>query len=199
MKVVEVSRIDVSTQKVELKKDLIAEEIPLHVFLNQSPYVTLFTSPLQLEELVMGHLLSGGVVKSAKDIIEIRFGQGLKCHVAMQPHVDVEKIISTSQSLARIIVSACGSSHDWAMLADRLVFPKVKSDLRVEAKIISKAVKDIYKNEQFNDEMTKIFEEEPDGKLIIPSLDSINTKIKELEQRIEQIEKKIARAKIEIG
>lgn len=145
MKEVEVSRIDVSTQEVELKKDLIAEEIPLHVFLNQSPYLTLFTSPIHLEELVTGHLLSSGVVKSASDIIEIRFGRGWKCQVMLQPHVDVDKIISTSQSLARIIVSACGSSHGWALLADRLMFPKVKSDLRVEAKIISKAVKDLNK------------------------------------------------------
>jgi len=64
MKEVQILRIDVSAQKIERKRDFVAEERPLHIFLNQTHYVTILCSPSQLKELAVGHLLSEGVLKS---------------------------------------------------------------------------------------------------------------------------------------
>jgi len=143
MREVQVSRIDVSAQKVELKRDFVAEETPLHIFLNQTHYVTILCSPNQLKELAIGHLLSEGVLKSTDEIREIRFEKGGKCQVRLRSGVDAEKRISISQPFARLIVSACGSPDYWPLskLIDRLSLVKVNLGLTVGAGVISESVK----------------------------------------------------------
>jgi FdhD protein len=145
MREIQVSRIDVSTQKLEQKRDFVAEETPLHIFLNQTHYVTILCSPNQLKELAIGHLLSEGVLKSINEIREIRLEKGGKCIVRLKPDIDVEKRISISQPFTRLIVSACGSPDYWPLskLIDRLSLTKVKLGLTVEARIISESVKQL--------------------------------------------------------
>jgi len=41
IKEVEILRIDVKAQRSERKTDYVAEETPLHIFLNQTHYVTM--------------------------------------------------------------------------------------------------------------------------------------------------------------
>jgi FdhD protein len=143
MREIQISRIDVSAQKLEQKRDLVAEETPLHIFLNQTHYVTILCSPKQLKELAVGHLLSEGVLKSTNEIREIRLEKGGKCRVRLKPDIDAEKRISISQPFTRLIVSACGSPDYWPLsrLIDRLSLAKVKLGLTVEARIISESVK----------------------------------------------------------
>jgi FdhD protein len=143
MREVQVSRIDVSAQKLEQRKDFVAEETPLHIFLNQTHYVTILCSPSQLKELAVGHLLSEGVLKSTREIREIRMEKGGKCLVRLKPDIDAEKRISISQPFTRLIVSACGSPDFWPLskLIDRLSLAKLNLGLTVEAKIISESVK----------------------------------------------------------
>jgi len=143
MREIQVSRIDVSSQKLEERRDFVAEEKPLHIFLNQTHYVTILCSPSQLRELAIGHLLSEGVLKSTEEIREIRMERGGKCRVRLKPDIDAEKRISISQPFTRLIVSACGSPDYWPLtkLIDRLSLAKLKLGLTVEAKIISESVK----------------------------------------------------------
>jgi len=143
MKEIQVSRIDVSAQKLEQRRDFVAEETPLHIFLNQTHYVTILCSPNQLKELAVGHLLSEGVLKLTEEIKEIRMEKGGKCRVILKPDIDAEKRISISQPFARLIVSACGSPDYWPLskLIDRLSLAKVKLGLTVEARIVLECVK----------------------------------------------------------
>jgi len=143
MKEVQISRIDISTQKIELRKDFVAEERPLHIFLNQTHYVTILCSPSQLKELAIGHLLAEGVLKSIDDIQEIRLRKDGKCRVRLRPGVDAEKRISVSQPFARLILSSCGSPDYWPLskLIDRLRLSNVPLGLTVEAKVILDSVK----------------------------------------------------------
>jgi FdhD protein len=143
MQEIQVSRIDVSAQKLEQRTDFVAEETPLHIFLNQTHYVTILCSPNQLKELAIGHLLSEGVLKSTKEIKEIRIEKGGKCRVILKPDIDAEKRISISQPFTRLIVSACGSPDYWPLskLIDRLSLAKVNLGLTVEARIILEYVK----------------------------------------------------------
>jgi len=147
MKEVQISRIDISTQKIEQRKDVVAEERPLHIFLNQTHYVSILCSPSQLKELAVGHLLSEGVLKSIDDIREIRLEKDGKCRVRLRPGVDAERRISVSQPFARLIVSSCGSPDYWPLskLIDRLDLSKVSSDLTVEAKVVSESVRRLNK------------------------------------------------------
>lgn len=143
MQQIQISRIDVSTRTLEQKTDFVAEETPLHIFLNKTHYVTIICSPNQLKELAIGHLLSEGVLKSTNEIREIRMEKDGKCLVRLKPDIDAEKRISISQPFARLIVSACGSPDYWPLskIIDRLSLAKVNLDLTVEAKIISESVK----------------------------------------------------------
>ncbi len=145
MREIQVSRIDVSAQKFEQRRDFVAEETPLHIFLNQTHYVTILCSPDQLKELAIGHLLSEGVLKSTNEIREIHMEEGRKCRVRLKPDIDAEKRISISQPFNRLIVSACGSSNYWPLskLIDRLSLAKLELGLTVEAKIISESVKQL--------------------------------------------------------
>jgi len=147
MRKFQISRIDVSTQTLEQKTDFVAEEIPLHIFLNQTHYVTILCSPSQLKELSIGHLLSEGVLKSTDEIQETRLENDGKCLVRLKPEIDVEKRISISKPFARLIVSACGSQDycPLSKLIDRITLVKLNLDLAVEAKVISDSVKQLNK------------------------------------------------------
>ncbi len=138
-----VSRIDVSTNKLEHGKDSIAEERPLHIFLNQNRYVTILCSPKELRELAVGHLLSEGIVSSTQEIKQIQLRNDGRCMVRLNANVDIEKRIAASQSFARLIVSACGSPDYWPLskLVDRLSLKKIPTRLKVKAKIILDSVK----------------------------------------------------------
>lgn len=143
MREIQISRIDLSAQKIEQRRDLVAEESPLHIFLNQTHYVTILCSPSQLEELSIGHLLSEGVLKTLDEIREVRLERDGKCRVRTGPGIDMEKRISISQPFARLILSACGSPDYWPLskLIDRINLPKVPLGLTVEARVILESVR----------------------------------------------------------
>lgn len=143
MRKIQVSRINVSTKTLEEKTDFIAEETPLHIFLNQTHYVTILCSPSQLKELAIGHLLSEGVLKSIDEMQETRLQKDGKCLVRFKPDIDVERRISISQPFARLVVTACGSSDYWPLskLIDRLSLVKLNLGLTVKARVVSESVK----------------------------------------------------------
>jgi FdhD protein len=147
MREIQISQIDVSTHTLEEKTDFVAEEIPLHIFLNKIHYVTVLCSPSQLKELAIGHLLSEGVLKSTDEIQETRLEKNGKCVVRLTPGIDAEKRISISQPFARLIVSVRGAPDYWPLskLIDRTTLVKLNSDLAVEAKVISESVKQLNK------------------------------------------------------
>ncbi len=145
MRKIQVSRIDVSTQTLQQKTDFLAEETPLHIFLNQTHYVTILCSPKQLKELAIGHLIAEGVLKSPDEIQEIRLEKDGKCLVRLKSGIDAKKRISISQPFARLIVSACSSPDYWPLskLVDRIALTKLEPGLTVEAKTISGSVKQL--------------------------------------------------------
>ena len=147
MQEVSVSRIDLPSRRSERKRDLVAEEAPLHIFLNQTHYVTILCTPSQLKELAVGHLLSEGILKSTDEIREVRLKRDGKCLVKLNPHVNVEKQIAMAQPFARLIVSACGSTDYWPItkLMDRLDLPEIPKGFKVEARILLESVKQLNK------------------------------------------------------
>ena len=143
MKKIQISMVNVSTQTRVQKTDFVAEETPLHIFLNQTHYATILCSPNQLRELAIGHLMSEGILKSVDEIREVRLENDGKCLVRLKPNIDSAKRISISQPFARVIVSACGSSDYWPLskLIDRLRLPKLEMGLTVDAKTVSESVR----------------------------------------------------------
>ena len=72
-KAVVVSKIDVATAQVKRKDDVVAREVPLHVFLGAVHFVSILCSPILLKELVVGHLLGEGLVNSVDEIVDVNF------------------------------------------------------------------------------------------------------------------------------
>jgi FdhD protein len=140
MREIHVSRINVSDQTVEERTDYVAEETPIHIFLNKIHYGTILCSPDQLKEMVVGHLLSEGLLKSTAEIDNLVLKKDGKCLVKLKPDVDAEQRITKSQRFARLVVSACGSP-DYRPLSEAIAsFPKLDVTPTVNAAVVSQSV-----------------------------------------------------------
>jgi FdhD protein len=131
---VEVTKINVATGEARKLKDCVAEEKPLHIFLNKNHCVTIFCSPQNLKELAVGHILSEGLIKSVEEIEKVKLSEAI-CEVALKSNIDVDKRLKRLKNFSRIIVSACGGPYQ---PSEKL--PKIKSNLRVKAEIIQSCV-----------------------------------------------------------
>jgi len=139
---IEVTQINSSTRKAERKIDMVAEEKPVHIFLNGEHYVTILCSPDQLSELAVGHLLSQGILKSLGEIEDMKL-DNRTFHIRLRDDVDIRKRMLVSKSLGRLILSSCGSSNYWPLagLIDRLHLRKIQDKATVDSRIISESVK----------------------------------------------------------
>jgi len=134
---VEVVKFDVSAKKAQKITDFVAQEKPLHIFLNRTHYVTIFCSPSNLKELAVGHVLSEGIVKSIEEIGEISLKEEEVCHVKLKPHVNLEKRMKLLKPFSRVIFSACGGTAPY-QYSGRL--PKITSNLKVKAEVILNSI-----------------------------------------------------------
>ena len=135
---VEILRVDVSGKETRKITDYVAEEKPLHVFINKTHYATILCSPSNSKELAVGHLLSEGIIKSVGEIKKLSLKTEAACTVRLKSKIDLEKRLKLLQSSSRIILSACGSSSPYQ--PSRRV-PKIKSNLTVKAEIVLNCVK----------------------------------------------------------
>jgi len=142
---VRVTRIDVGSNRSEQKTDYVAEERPLHLFLNQTHYVTILCFPTLMRELAVGYLLSEGLLTSVDEISEITFRRAGECQVRLKSGVDANKRIAASQPFSRLVLTACGSPDYWPLskLVDRLGLHKLPFNFKVRATVISESVKNL--------------------------------------------------------
>ena len=96
MREIKVSRINVGERTIEQRTDYVAEDIPIHIFLNKHHYGTILCSPSQLEEMVIGHLLSEGLLRSTDEIEKLLLRKDGKCLVTLKPDINAETRISSS-------------------------------------------------------------------------------------------------------
>ncbi len=111
MKKIIIHQIDISSNKGKQKTDIIAEDISLQIFINQRYHTTLLCSPEKLRELVIGHLLSEGILRNVSDVAEFKIEDNGKCFVNLNKKVGSPAVPS-----------------------------KVSSSLTVEARVISESV-----------------------------------------------------------
>jgi FdhD protein len=148
MRQVEIAKIDVSTKTSKKMVDYVAEERPLHLFVNTTYWATILCSPSNLKELAVGHLLSEGLLKSTDEIEEVSLKERESCcYVKLKANVNIENRLKLSRLHARVISSACGSAAPYQYSPKPA---KVKSNLTVKAEIIFNSVNQLnYKAELF--------------------------------------------------
>jgi FdhD protein len=139
----EIVRLNVADRKSERRLDVVAEEFPLHVFLNDACVVSVLCSPNKLKELAVGYLFSEGFVRSLDEVREVRLDETGRCFVSLKPDVNVKQRLELAQSFGRLVVSACGSVDLWPLskLVDRVKGLRVKSDAVVDARVIVDCVR----------------------------------------------------------
>ncbi len=136
-----ITRVDVEAKKSEKKKDWIAQEKPLYIFLGKTHCVTIFCSPSNLKELAIGHLLAEGFVKSLEEIEELSLDtKKMTCRVDLKSSVNVKTRLRLLKPYSRVILSACGSRTP-VQFSSRL--PKVKSALKVKADAVLESVRNL--------------------------------------------------------
>lgn len=140
MKEIKVNRVNISDQTTEQRTDHVAEDTPLHIFLNNRHYGTILCTPEQLNELAVGHLLAEGLLTSTQEIATIVLKKDGKCLITLKQGVDAEQRISKSQRLSRLIVSACGSPNYRPLSEVINSLPKIATKMTVNAETVSKSV-----------------------------------------------------------
>jgi FdhD protein len=148
MKEVIITKLDVTTKTSKKTTDFVAEEKPLHLFVNNTFWATILCSPSNLEEMAVGHLLSEGVLKSTSEIDEVILKEAENsCYVKLKPEVKVEDRIKLSRLHARVVTSACGSGSPYQYARKPA---KVKSKLTVKAEVLFNSVNQLnFKAELF--------------------------------------------------
>ena len=135
---VEILKLDLTTGNSNKITDTVAEEKPLHLFVNSAYWATILCSPSNLREMAIGHLLSEGILKSAEEIQEAEFkAEEQTCNVRMKRGVEVEKRLKLSRLHARIVTSACGSGSPYQY--DRKP-KKIDSKLKIKANVVFNSV-----------------------------------------------------------
>jgi FdhD protein len=140
---VKITKLDVTEDKRERRVDVVAEEAPLHVFLDQTRVVSFLCSPDKLKELTVGFLFSEGFLHNLDEVQEVRLEDKNRCFVTLKSAVDVKKRLELVQPFGRLVISACDSADLWpfAKLIDRVKGLRVKSDAVVSAKVIAECIR----------------------------------------------------------
>lgn len=136
----EVFKLDWNAKKFERTGSYIAEEKPLHLFIGDIHYATIFCTPITLKELVVGHLLSEGIVTGIDEIREISF-DGASCYITIDPKINIKARLRLASSFSRVVLSACGSPSGYNNFFKRIKW--VESKVRVRAEIISECIRDL--------------------------------------------------------
>ena len=145
---VDITKVDLSSGKAHKLPDYVAEEMPLHLFVNNTFWATILCSPTNLKELAVGHLLSEGILKSVEEIEEVTLKEAeATCNVKLKPDVNAEDRVKLSRLHQRVITSACGSGSPYQYTGKT---PRVESTLTVKAQVIFDSVNQLnFKAEGF--------------------------------------------------
>lgn len=133
-----IRKINLSTGEQADVVDYIAEEKPLHLYVNSTFWATIQCSPTNLKELAVGHLLSEGILKTAQEIAEVTLKEadGV-CFVNLKPEINTEDRMKLSRLHARVILTACGNSGVVQYEGRK---PVVTSTLTIKALTLSDSV-----------------------------------------------------------
>ncbi|MEM3597159.1 MAG: formate dehydrogenase accessory sulfurtransferase FdhD [Candidatus Bathyarchaeia archaeon] len=137
---VKIVKLDLSTGSVQKKVDYVAEEKPLHIYINGKHYATIMCSPSKLKEIAVGHLLSQGIVKAVDEIEEISLKNHETCQVKLKPKINLKSRLKLTRLYSRVIASACGSTSPYTFAGK---IPKVTSNPKVKAQIIKESAKNL--------------------------------------------------------
>lgn len=143
---IEVATTRVETIKVDLRKgtrtiqyDDVAVDAPVEIQLNDRHLVTLFASPGDERELMIGYLLDEGIVEALSHITEMEVTDERVC-VRTDPNV---RIHLDGNSYPRIVPATCSSSGNLDALLETIREPANELKYRVEGRALLAMVEEL--------------------------------------------------------
>jgi formate dehydrogenase accessory protein FdhD len=138
MRQVDMTRLDLSTNTATRMRDVVAEEVPLKITVNNDYAFVIWSSPSQYKELAVGHLYAEDILKSIDEIEQITVNEAENvCHVQFKLAVNLDERMENRRRGARIVplikASKSAYQHD-----DKLA--TVNSPLKVKAQTIFDAI-----------------------------------------------------------
>ena len=133
----EIDVVKIDTQKKELCKDSVTEEVFLTIHLNGREFVTLLCSPGKLKELSAGFLYSSGLIHSPDDIEKIVIDtKNMTSQVTLK-----EKDLSEDVIFKRIYTSGCGRGMLFYNVLDLAHSKKVACAMTLPSQTITELMK----------------------------------------------------------
>ncbi|RCW48688.1 MULTISPECIES: formate dehydrogenase accessory sulfurtransferase FdhD [unclassified Halanaerobium] len=132
------------SEKFEKIEDDIIMERPLTIFVNNYELLTLMCLPENLEELIIGFLISESLINNADEIEDISFKMN---RTAAQ--VRLKKEVNFNLFKKRTLTSGCGGGATFSSLKDCAEAEKINNDFRVKAEKIAALMADMHKKADY--------------------------------------------------
>ncbi len=135
---VRLHRYDLNQGTVSELDDIVASDRAVCVFVNDEFYKTLIVTPTMIKELVVGHLLGEGVIRSLEELKRVEV-EPLRVFVELSAEVNIDQV---NMSKMDLITTTCGSASP-SLTREKLGSMRIASDIRIEALKISGMVTEL--------------------------------------------------------
>ncbi len=126
----------------ENTEDIVIEEVPFTLIIDDKELVTLLCTPLDLEDLVRGFLFTSGLIKKTQDIKRILINQQ-----RWTANIDLGQA-DTNLVFKRLYTSGCGKGTLFYNAFDLINRTKIASDFKIESQKISALMTDFQKESE---------------------------------------------------
>ena len=138
MRQVDMTKLDLSVGTATKMHDIVAEEVPLKITVNNEYAFIIWSSPSQFRELAVGHLYAENLLYSIDDIETITSDETKNtCNIQFKATVDLAQRMQNQRRGTRIVPliksSTSSYQHDEKLAV-------VKSDLTIKAQVILDAI-----------------------------------------------------------
>ena len=142
----------IAAGSVARAEETLAEETPIILAYNLSPYAVMMATPQDLEDFAVGFSLTEGVVASPTDILGVtvvRHGRGGELQVDVPEAIGAAMASRSRRLSGRTGCGICGADDLDRVLRE---LPHVTSDTRIEPSAITCAMRSLAKRQPLNDE-----------------------------------------------
>lgn len=136
--------VKIKDNKRETIDDIVVEEVPLTLNVNDKELVTLLCTPIDLDDLVRGFLFTSGLINKIQDIKKILINQE-----QWAAYIDLaDAAVMNDLVFKRLYTSGCGRGTLFYSVQDMVKRSKIFSDLKIKAEKINALMADFQKKSE---------------------------------------------------
>jgi FdhD protein len=125
----ETDLIRIQGERRERKRDVVADEVPVTMYLNGEEFVTMLASPADLKELSVGFLYSAGLIQSADEVENVTIDETRwASHIELKDREAAKDLV-----FKRLYTSGCGRGVQFYSALDLAHRREIESNFRISA------------------------------------------------------------------